>query len=777
LDDLIERLASTRSALLPDVGPMWLAAVHAVYEAWITREPWLPLVVLEARHASTVEHVHASDLHGFVYAGAGVPRTNLAAAVAARGGVLLAQGTERATAFGTLRTAPELDPSTRHQRRVLSAWVAGGEPALLVGAVGVGRESLARAALQDVDVVRDLEELDPRQLAALLPRLEPPRVSRGGTRGQRPAQPAPGLIGMDARFCAMLDSAVSYAPTRLSLLILGETGTGKEPLARFIHDVSGRRGPFVPVDLTSRSPTLVDDDLFGHVPGAFADARTPREGALRQAHRGTLFLDELGNLPTNVQQKLLRVLEDGLVQPLGSDARHPVDLRIVAATNVDIEAMVLAGTFRADLFHRLAGAILRPPPLRERGDDVILLAEHFAAERGLHLEPGAGEALLARSFPGNIRELRGLIDAAAARGSLSPHALREVRRPLVVTTSGDLTALPRRLALRLQALQLAVAPPAERGAECLRNAVAFGLSGRPITPAALRVLGAAPWWGNFHEVNRKLSALHALPAGPIDAADIGRLFPIAVESREPIVAVLHPYRRESDGGVGGFVQTFVTGALVLGRARGRADLGARAAWIEGLAGDSSLGFLSLPHPLDLSRVQLLIRRGPRGLVLHVAPDTLLRVDVETLHDRALVVRVLRGDEPVVEAWVFLGDDWAESLAGRLEAHGRVNETLRGGAKRAWRASQAEHDLLCGFIHQLYATGRDFTPALREWLAEHPQFVELRQYLNTTNVSQSFSRFLVPSNPELRAALREIVLTKGYDAARLPALVRQAVGLE
>jgi hypothetical protein len=786
--DIARRLVSEGVATLPDVGPLPLAAVHAVYAAVLAHGPWLPLITLDARHARTAADVHAADLAGLVYAGRGVPRGNLAAAVRSRGGLLLVQGDEHAPAFGTLLHPAATDPTTRRQRGVLAAWLAGGEPALLLGGIGVGRSSLAVAACPGVEVVRDLDELAPHALAPILPRLEVSPPNRGGPRGARPNHPAiRGLLGEDARFCHLLEDALRVAPSAVPVLVLGETGVGKEPLARLLHNASGRRGQFVAVDLTSRNANLVDDDLFGHVPGAFEGARTPREGAIRRAHRGTLFLDELGDLPPSVQQKLLRVLEGGEVQPLGSDALHPVDVRVVAATNADLEAMVRAGTFRSDLYHRLAGAILRPPPLRERGEDVLLLASAFAAELGTSLAPDAGPALLARSFPGNVRELRRLVEGAAARtrGPLGAADLREERRPWAVTASGELRNLPRRLALRLEALQITVGAPAERGPECLRNAMAFGLAGRPVTAAAVRALLEAPWWGNFLEIERKLAAIQAQPAGPVDVADIGRLFPIAVHAREPIVAVVHPALRE-DGGVSGFVQSFSTGALIVGRARSRGDLGPRAAWASAIVGDASLSFLAFPHLADLSRCQLVVHRVEGGLAVEVPPDTTLSVEVERLDGgrgrrigTGASIRVLRGTDPVLELWIFLGEDWAKPLAARLAREADVvNDTMRGGPRRAWSVGGDEREFLRDVLLRFVRGDREFAPTLRDALAERPDLAELRAYLGSANPSQSFARLVQnPANELLRTTIRAALRDDGLlDRARLrlPTLVRTAL---
>jgi two-component system nitrogen regulation response regulator GlnG len=214
------------------------------------------------------------------------------------------------------------------------------------------------------------------------------------------------------------------ARTDATVLITGETGTGKEVVAQALHEASRRReGPFVVVDCAALPAALVESELFGHVKGAFTGAHADRLGAFRSAHRGTLFLDELGELPVDLQTRLLRALETQTVKPVGSNGYVPVDVRVVAATHRDLEGQVRARRFRADLFFRLAVIRVHLPPLRERREDIPLLARHFAAlEAGtrVQLGPDALGHLMSHDWPGNVRELRNVIRQAAA---LSPEAL------------------------------------------------------------------------------------------------------------------------------------------------------------------------------------------------------------------------------------------------------------------------------------------------------------------------------------------------------------------
>ncbi|MEZ4220572.1 MAG: sigma 54-interacting transcriptional regulator [Polyangiaceae bacterium] len=264
------------------------------------------------------------------------------------------------------------------------------------------------------------------------------------------ADRAPGLAGLlggaaldDARF-----RIVSVAPTKSPVLVLGDTGTGKEVIANLLHEHSGRKGPFVALNCAALPPDLVDAELFGHAKGAFSGAGAARAGQFRAADGGTLFLDEIGEMPMAVQAKLLRALETEEVRAIGSDQPVRVDVRIVAATNRDIDAQVEAESFRADLMHRLSGFRIVLPPLRERREDVAILARNFLAPLGAKLSPAALEKLALHSWPGNVRELRNAASAAghlalqAGEPEISPDTIasvisREVSEPTQRESEGD----------------------------------------------------------------------------------------------------------------------------------------------------------------------------------------------------------------------------------------------------------------------------------------------------------------------------------------------------
>ncbi len=221
---------------------------------------------------------------------------------------------------------------------------------------------------------------------------------------------------------------VRIAPTDLSCVILGETGTGKEVLAREIHRLSGRRGPFCPIHCGAIPGNLLESELFGYRRGAFSGAHRDKPGLVQQAHRGTLFLDEIGDMPLEAQGKLLRVLQSHEVFALGATQPDTVDLRVVCATHRDLHAMVEAGSFRGDLFARLHDHALVLPPLRERKEDVFALAQVFLARSGKRLQLGFAcmMALLDYDWPFNVRELESVIKRAAVlaeSGVLEPQHL------------------------------------------------------------------------------------------------------------------------------------------------------------------------------------------------------------------------------------------------------------------------------------------------------------------------------------------------------------------
>lgn len=232
-----------------------------------------------------------------------------------------------------------------------------------------------------------------------------------------------GMVGKGPALEAICGLIQRVAPTPSTVLIHGESGTGKELAARALHRYSGREGAFVPVNCAAISEDLLESELFGHTKGAFTGANQAREGLFSYANGGTLFLDEIGEMPLGMQTKLLRVLEERTIRPVGTNREVPVDVRVVAATNRDLGEEVAAGRFREDLFYRLNVLSVRMPPLRERPDDVIELFHHYlqslSAELGLPA-PAVGtaelEALRAYAWPGNVRELKNMVERCLLLG-------------------------------------------------------------------------------------------------------------------------------------------------------------------------------------------------------------------------------------------------------------------------------------------------------------------------------------------------------------------------
>jgi len=234
-----------------------------------------------------------------------------------------------------------------------------------------------------------------------------------------------GLVGRNSKIREIESLVMRVAPTASTVLIEGETGTGKELVARAIHDMSGRRGEFVAVNCGSISPELLESELFGHTRGAFTGAQSARDGLFSYAHNGTLFLDEIGEMPLAMQAKLLRVLEQHMVRPVGSDKEIPVDCRVIAATNRDLEQAIHKGRFREDLYYRLNVLSVTVPPLRERRDDIPILAHHFsrklAAEIGVPPIPFSHSDMIhlqAYDWPGNVREIKNVIERSLLLGKL-----------------------------------------------------------------------------------------------------------------------------------------------------------------------------------------------------------------------------------------------------------------------------------------------------------------------------------------------------------------------
>ncbi len=309
----------------------------------------------------------------------------------------------------------------------LCRYVTSNRPGLpVIVATGYGNVESAVGALRAGAYDFVMKPLDLQTLTHVVARaLEHARLDREVRRLRREVQGREGLdelLGASTPMRALLRRLGKAIETEANVLITGESGTGKELVARALHTRGPRRnGPFVVVDCASIPATVLESELFGHMRGAFTDAHADRRGLFAEANGGTLFLDEIGEMPLALQAKLLRALQQRKVRPVGSNEETPFDARIIAATNRDLESETADGRFRRDLYYRLNVVHIDLPPLRARGTDVLLLAQHFltrASKRSGKRVDGfvrsAAEKLLAYDWPGNVRELENCVESAVA---------------------------------------------------------------------------------------------------------------------------------------------------------------------------------------------------------------------------------------------------------------------------------------------------------------------------------------------------------------------------
>jgi DNA-binding NtrC family response regulator len=260
------------------------------------------------------------------------------------------------------------------------------------------------------------------------------------------------LVGQSQAMQAVYDLIERVAASDATVLVSGESGTGKEVVARAIHGRSRRRaGAFVAINCAAMPESLLENELFGHVRGAFTDAKTAEPGLFSRANRGTIFLDEIGDMPLGLQPKLLRVLQERTVRPVGGREEIPIDVRVVVASNRDLESAIQEGRFREDLYYRINVVQISLPPLRARGGDILPLAQHFlvhfaarADKRVTGITPQAAEKLLAYAWSGNVRELQNCMERAVALTRFEeiavedlPEKVRDYRRSHVLVASDD----------------------------------------------------------------------------------------------------------------------------------------------------------------------------------------------------------------------------------------------------------------------------------------------------------------------------------------------------
>lgn len=417
------------------------AVSHLMQTSCAARAAWLLLHDAASNELITI-YCHGPAADGF--RGARIPCTHVAG-----------------LAFRSRQ--PVFEPSGIHAVLAVPL-IVGGES---IGVLGVDSESfsaerppgagdIARLhALGTVAAValrnaRDMERLEEerhriRRIAGERRQL---RTEVGHLRQQiREAQWPTTLIGDGRPFRDIRAQVEVVAPADTSVLLVGETGTGKELIARAIHDQSGRAGrPFVAINCAALPESLIESELFGYEKGAFTGAIERRAGKFELAHLGTIFLDEIGDLPAQAQAKLLRVLQERAVQRIGGTKPLPVDVRVVAATNQDLEQSMQDGRFRADLFYRLSVFPLRLPSLRERREDIPALVTHFVArfadqqhKRVPDVSTGAMAMLLAYDWPGNVRELQNVVERAiilTRGGSVDPSAIMLGTHAVAISNRG-----------------------------------------------------------------------------------------------------------------------------------------------------------------------------------------------------------------------------------------------------------------------------------------------------------------------------------------------------
>jgi DNA-binding NtrC family response regulator len=323
--------------------------------------------------------------------------------------------------------------SRRHARIALQGDVLQIEDLGSRNGTFVDGERVVRAALRPGSVIRVWSCLLLVQFldAAACARLVAPRAASGS-----------GLVGGSPAIAETREAIARLARSG-TVLVQGETGVGKELVAQALHDQSGRKGPLQPVNCAALPANLAESELFGHTRGAFTGAEA-RKGLFGRAEGGTLFLDEIGELGAETQAKLLRALAVSEVRSVGADQGRTVDVRVIAATNVDLEAAVASGKFRADLYARLQGHVIRVAPLRDRREDILDLVLHFLG--GMRLTANAAEALLVHDFPYNVRELE--------------QAMATAREKAAGTGVVDLPDLPERIRGRMMGRVVEVAAPA-----------------------------------------------------------------------------------------------------------------------------------------------------------------------------------------------------------------------------------------------------------------------------------------------------------------------------
>ena len=407
-------LRSTHAVAIPGVAPFPIDAAGHDASPWITRqltEQRVPVLIADPSDLPPEASVDAETLRVF-----GVKSVALFPIVA---GSRLLGG----MSFGTTRRERPWPQSTIDRLRLIAEVFAAS-------LLRRDHERRLRASLAEVDALRERLQTENEYLR----------------QGSMAAEGFEDLVGESGALRNVLFQAEQVAPTDSTVLLVGETGTGKELMAKAIHAKSGRRDrTLVTVNCAALPPTLIESELFGHEKGAFTGAVSRKVGRFELADRSTLFLDEVGEIPFDLQAKLLRVLQEGEFERVGSTATHRVDVRIIAASNRDLSHAAREGTFRPDLYYRLRVFPIELPPLRARKEDIPMLVWHFLGQLSATLgrkidrvQAASMDRLVAYGWPGNIRELRNVLERAvilSPGSTLFLEELGERPRGVSVTTN------------------------------------------------------------------------------------------------------------------------------------------------------------------------------------------------------------------------------------------------------------------------------------------------------------------------------------------------------
>jgi two-component system response regulator PilR (NtrC family) len=340
------------------------------------------------------------------------------------------------TGMDVLRAATERDEST--QVVMITAYASTGDA---VSAMREGAYDYVQKPFGNDELKATIEKaLEKRRI------ITENRALREEVRG---VYASPDLVGKSVAMRRVTELLTRIAPSPSNVLLTGESGAGKEMVAKALHRMSSRaEKPFVAINCGALPEALMESELFGHVKGAFTGATGDKDGLFRSANGGTLFLDEVGELPASLQVKLLRVLQDRKVRPVGAEAEFDFDVRVVAATNRDVEQEVESGKFRQDLFYRLNVIRIHLPPLRERPEDITVLAKHFLVKHSAlqhkHLEfsPRALRWICSQNYPGNVRELENVVERAVTMALTDEISLEDLPDPSRARNSKPTTATP-----------------------------------------------------------------------------------------------------------------------------------------------------------------------------------------------------------------------------------------------------------------------------------------------------------------------------------------------